>query len=140
MLLNELIEKLSSIKKGTYTKAQWQSTKVINGILLEKVSSGVVKVGIKYANIKKEKDTTTRQFNGHYIVDNVIIESQDKKGNTTHNVRLYPSKCTRVVYYYGGVEYSKQELIEMGVLETPKPRTSEMLCFTVKLENLISLG
>ena len=144
MLLNELIKKLSSIKKGAYTKAQWQSTKVINGILLEKVSSGVVKVGIKYANIKKEKDTTTRQFNGHYIVDNVIIESQDKKGNTTRNVRLYPSKCknhhTRVVYYYGGVEYSKQELIEMGVLETPKTRTSEMLCFTVKLENLISLG
>ena len=37
-------------------------------------------------------------------------------------------------------DISKQELIEMGVLETPKPRTSEMLCFTVKLENLISLG
>jgi hypothetical protein len=144
MLMEKFMELVKSIKNGRYVKASWKSVKMVGGLELEKISSGVVRMGIKYANIKKEKDTTTRQFNGKFIVDNMLIESQDKKGNTTHNVRLYPSKCknhhTRVVYYYGGVEYSKQELIEMGVLETPKPRTSEMLCFTVKLENLISLG
>lgn len=144
MKLEKFIELVKSIKNGCYIKASWKSTKEINGILLEKISSGVVRMGIKYSNLKKEKDTTTRQFNGKYIVDNMLIESIDKKGNTNHNVRLYPSKSnkhhTRVVYYYGGQEYTKQELIELGVLETPKPRTSEMTCFSVRLENLISLG
>ena len=139
MKLEKFVELVKSIKNGCYVKASWKSTKEINGILLEKVSSGVVRMGIKYSNLKKEKDTTTRQFNGKYIVDNMLIEN-----NTHHIVRLYPSKCknhhTRVVYYYGGQEYTKQELIELGVLETPKPRTSEMTCFSVRLENLISLG
>ena len=139
MKLEKFVELVKSIKNGCYVKASWKSTKQVNGILLEKVSSGVVRMGIKYSNLKKEKDTTTRQFNGKYIVDNMLIES-----NTHHIVRLYPSKCknhhTRVVYYYGGQEYTKQELIELGVLETPKPRTSEMTCFSVRLENLISLG
>ena len=139
MKLEKFVELVKSIKNGCYVKASWKSTKEVNGILLEKVSSGVVRMGIKYSNLKKEKDTTTRQFNGKYIVENMLIEN-----NTHHIVRLYPSKCknhhTRVVYYYGGQEYTKQELIELGVLETPKPRTSEMTCFSVRLENLISLG
>ena len=51
MLLNEFLQKINGIQKGKFVKATWKSTKVINGVVYEKVSNGVVRL-VKYANIK----------------------------------------------------------------------------------------
>lgn len=134
----QLRDFLKTYINGRYVKAQWQSITQTKNYTLVKKSSGVVRMGIAYSNLKanKEKDTQGLPY-GQFEIDNVLIEHNGKK-----QVRMYPSACpkhrTHTTYIYNGVEKTKQELIEMGVIKV-KPY-QERLCFNVKLENLIALG
>lgn len=125
-------------KKGTLISGEWQSITQTKTYSLVKISKGVVRMGIAYSNLKanKEKDTQGLPY-GQFEINNVLIEHNGK-----YQVRLYPSKCknhrTHTTYYYNGIEKTKQELIDMGVIKV-KPY-QERLCFNVKLENLIALG
>ena len=134
----QLREFLETYINGRYVKAQWQSITQTKNYTLVKKSSGVVRMGIAYSHLKQNKDVETKGLSyGHFEIDNVLIEHNGKK-----QVRMYPSACpkhrTHTTYIYNGVEKTKQELIEMGVLDS-KPRKA-VPCFNVKLENLISLG
>lgn len=130
--------KIAVIGKGRLTKAVWKSVKTKGENVVEKISSGVVRLGIKYSNLKSNKDIVTKELPyGTYAIQDYLIEH-----NGNYQVRLYPSVCKNhrvfVEYLLNGKPTTKQELIAMGLVDN-KPSKART-CFNVKLENLISLG
>ena len=137
MELEKFNELQSKIKKGSYYKMVFKSIKEIKGNTIEKVSNGVYRFGINYKNISKVKDITTHSLLwGEWQTQNFILKHKE-----TLYLRVYPSTCkyhkTKSFYLLNGKETTKQELIEMGLLK--EQNTKEMLCFNIKLENLISI-
>ena len=142
MLLNELKEKLQTIKKGVFVKMQWKSNPKpyakYKEHSIEKYSKGVVRLGIKYANLKDKKGKNIQpMLYGEYIenFDNYIIEYKGK-----YYLRVYVSKKhkTLIQYLLNGIETTKEYLVNNGII--PNYEKGDLLCFNVAIENIISLG
>lgn len=134
----ELLNFLKNYINGTYINAKWKSVKEINGLTLVKESNGVIRMGVAYSNLAQNKEKVTQGLPyGEFEIQNILIKT--KNG---YQVRVYPSQSeshhTATKYTYGGVEYTKKQLLEMGVLKESKK--TDLLCFNIKLENLIALG
>lgn len=151
MLLNELNEKLSTIRKGAYTKATWQSYPLKSGPYkdrIRKITIGVVRIGIDYSHLKENdgKETGALPY-GKWNKKNVVIENVDKNDVVSYNVRLYPSNSknhkNEKYWLLDDQLVSAEWLIENGYAKENqlfKKQYGPFLCFNVKLENLISLG
>ena len=142
MLFNELKEKLQTIKKGAFVKMQWKSNPKpyakYKEYSIEKYSKGVVRLGIKYANLKDKKGKNIQpMLYGEYVenFDNYIIEYKRK-----YYLRVYVSKKhkTLIQYLLNGIETTKEYLVNNGII--PNYEKGDLLCFNVSIENIISLG
>lgn len=146
MTLEKLIELLKNIKKGTFVKMTYKSVKkplaAHKGDLIEKVSSGVYRLGITYANMKINAEKITGPMNsGEWKrgFENYIINDLDKNGNETHKLRVYTTKHkTTSKWYLNGVETTKEWLETNGYIgkQTSKPTP----LFNVFVENVLALG
>lgn len=148
MKLNELLEKISSIRKATYTKVMFKSIKKPlakhKGDLIEKVTYGTYRIGIQYNHMQENigrqtgplKGTNEQWLKGF---ENYIIEDNVKG---TYKLRLYTPKNENlkptVKWYLNGVETTKQWLLDNGYLGKQSSQPTNL--FNVMVENVIAIG
>jgi hypothetical protein len=149
--------------KGNFVKAAWKSNPspkaAYKNVLLEKTTVAVVQAGVNYANLSAVKDAIAAGERGEvqelpwgkWYVDPLtgkdwfphVIEHKDEL-----YLRLYPSQGnnhkTQSVFYVEGKEVTKDEFAkyltdsEAKKLLNPTPE-DVLLCFTIKLKNLLDL-
>lgn len=148
MKLNELLEKISNIKKATYTKVMFKSIKKPlakhKGDLIEKVTYGTYRIGIQYKHMQENigrqtgplKGTSEQWLKGF---ENYIIEDNVKG---TYKLRLYTPKNKKLKpttkWYLNGVETTKQWLLDNGYLGKQSSQPTNL--FNIFVENVISIG
>lgn len=154
MELNELKQAMLSIKKGAYTKATWQSFPLKNKSQMEyshrvkKVTSGVVRFGLEYANLssmvgKEIKPRANHQWFSKNYITSVVDENNIVQG---YKARLYTSKCkhhrAHTTWYFDDKVVTKEWLLENGYMTQSQYQATknEAPFFEVYIENLISLG
>lgn len=144
MTHEEKIEnQLKGIRKGTFQKFKFKGgIKGIENSL--KITKMVGVIGIEYENkasVKLErangKEKTTRTYNDKIIVPNTIFEAKDGRKKLRIYVSNNKNHRAKSKYYVNGVEFTKQEMLDMG-MKVSKSR--ECICFEVFLENIISIG
>ena len=150
----EMVEKIKSAK-GEFIKASWKSNPkpaaAHKGVLLEKVTTGVVRAGINYANLSAVKDAIEAGGRGEvqslpwgeWSMFPYVINHYGKE-----YLRLYPSEginhVPRSIYYVNGEEVDKETFAgyltpsESKKLLEPS-EDDRPLCFTIKMENLLPL-
>ena len=143
MELEKLIEKIKSIKKGSFIgNCEWYSEKG-NGV--RKVSKGVLKIGIDYANMKENKEIVTgglpygqwyKGYEGYIIIND--------KGNL--QLRVYttknPNHKVETKWYHNGIETTKEDIVANGILPPSKVKSygNDKGVFNIPIEHIISLG
>lgn len=135
MLLQEFQNKYQNeIKKGQFTKATWQSVKMIKGAEYKKISNGVVRF-VQYSHIKNVVVVGKVNVNEECLIPNTLYH------NTNTNNYLVQLATTDVKphcsYYINGVECDKTTF-ELN--NPPRQNSQASPVFRVKLENLLELG
>lgn len=141
---------LSLITKGTgqFVKVSFKSTKkpaaAFKGTELVKVSSGVFRSGIDFANLSSVKDGIANGERGEvqslpwgeWVSFPYIIAHKGEQ-----YVRLYPSvgHKVEVKHFVNGKEVSKEEFNSFLTPSDAKP-SAGVECFTIKASNIISVG
>lgn len=157
----DMVNKLKSAK-GEFVKASWKSnpkpSAANKGILLEKVTTGVVRAGINYANLSAVKEGIANGergevgelpfgewLNGMFPY---LIGHTNKQGEYTEYMRLYPSPginhYPKSKYLVDGVEVDKTQFASyLTPSESKKlldPEEKDIpLCFTIKVQNILGL-
>jgi hypothetical protein len=135
---------ISKIGKGRFTKMKYKG-EIKGAENLLKITDIVIRIGIEYekqASVKLErangKEKTTRTYNDKIIVPNTIFESKDGR----KKLRVYVSNNihhrAKSKFYDNGIEVSKQELLDKGIIKPSKAR--DVKCFEIFLDNIISIG
>ena len=150
MELKKLLDVISNIAKGTYVKVMYKSIKqplaAHKGNVIEKVSYGVYRLGIAYANKQENIGRQTgplRGTNEQWLkgFENYIIEDNVKK---TYKLRLYTSENKNLKpttkWYLNGVETTKQWLIDNKYISESSSKTNPSNTFNVFVENVIAIG
>lgn len=135
MLLQDFQTKYENeIKKGQFTKAKWQSIKIIGGVEYKKVSQGVVRF-VQYAHIQGVVVVGKVNVNEQCLIPNTLYFNA-KTNNYLVQLATTETKphCT---YYINGVEVDKATF-EQG--NPPRQNSQASPVFRVKLENLLELG
>ena len=130
MLLNEFLQKINGIQKGKFVKATWKSTKVINGVVYEKVSNGVVRL-VKYANIKGVVVKGTNN-GASAIIEDILYKTSNGGLLVQFATTNIKAKST---YSINGAMVDKTTYENVV-----GSNNGARVVFRVKLENLISLG
>lgn len=137
MLLNELIEKLETIKKGTFIHIEYKSEKELakkyGSPKLEKFTNGCYRLGIAYSNLGPNKNVVTGDLPwGQFVLNNYIIEHKGR-----YYLRIYTTHHkSHSQYFLNGVETDKATLEQ----EYNYKSSSPTLCFVVPIENILKLG
>lgn len=140
-------------RKGQYMACRWTRTlktlKHINDTVVKKTAA-VCRAGISYDNIA---DVVEKRIQGElpaepqplawgeWLAYPYIIRHQPKGAPTPElYVRLYPSKnpqhgMVKVQYYLNGVETTREK-VEPICLASEFRETSELDCFTLKLQHV----
>lgn len=144
MNIEQFKKEAENIKKGAYVKVTYKSepktTKEFKDVKVEKITSAVVRIGIKYQNLKENKNIVTGSLNygtWEKTLENYIIEY-----NGTYYLRLYTSKSPKhkahTQYLLNGKETTKQDLINKGIIKDNASRETNL--YNIKLNNLIKIG
>lgn len=148
MTLSALCEKIALIIKGAFVKASWQSTVPTpkkGGHTVVKVTSGIVRIGVDYRHIAavREAGLGTNPLPGddQWKYFPYIIEG--KNGLKLRITRVNnPLAHPHSYYLVDGKRMSKDELKATGYVAPSylEPHPNDSPVFTVKVENVISLG
>jgi hypothetical protein len=144
----KLEEMLLKIKKGTYVTMMWQSDVTLKAAFkdshdVKKVTKGVGRLGVKYANIQEIKERGSEVGGlpyGEWEKEDLLIKSHEKlqlRITKTKNKRHRP----HVVYYIDGTEISAEKLQEMGIVLNSywNKNNQESPIFNIKIENLLEI-
>lgn len=157
MQIADIKQTLAS-KKGANLKATWGKTlktrKDARGFKVEKITSLVVRGGIEFDNMAIVKEG---RENGNLPAQNSGLPwgqwaefplHIEHKG--TDYARFYPASginvatggefVPEVTYFIDGKVASKQEVQALCLASEFPSREEKPLCFTVKAENVISIG
>jgi hypothetical protein len=141
MKQTELEQWYRTYHKGAWVKATWKSEKIVNGVKCEKVSNGVIRF-VDYENMRTTKIKRLQQQasgmvvakrnNGKSIIKDLLIQANN--GNL-----LVVAKTTHIkpksTYKLNGM------VVDKATYETMvKPTFNDSGTFTIKLENLLSIG
>jgi hypothetical protein len=156
MLLVEVNQKVNELKKGAYTKATWCSFPLKNKSQIEyshrvkKVTSGVVRIGIEYANLssmvgkeigpsKKGHKWYSKNYITSVVDENEVVQQ--------YKIRLYMSKSPKhrckTKWYFDDMEVTKEWLLENGYMtqaQYDNKYYGDRPFIEFSIENLISLG
>lgn len=139
MTQQELIQ--TNIRKGAYIRATWKSEKEINGIKCEKISNGVVRF-VNYENMASTKEKRTNGMvakktnGGNVIIKDILYQANNGSMLVSMKTTKNQKQKTHSTYKISGVEVDKATYETMV-----KPSAyNDSGVFTIKLENLISLG
>lgn len=151
MEYNLFNQKVENVKNGKFIYMVWcsypQGTKEYkqyNG-RIQKVTSGVVRLGIDYSHLAENVGKPTGHLkSGYWKTRNLVIENVDKNEMVSLKLRVYPTKNkkhkSKTKWYFDGVEVTKEWLIDNHYMKEPTPRTEPLICFDIKVENIIQLG
>ena len=137
MLLNELIEKLETIKKGAFIHIEYKSEKELakkyGSPKLEKFTNGCYRLGMAYSNLGANKNVVTGDLPwGQFVLNNYIIEHKGR-----YYLRIYTTQHkSHTKYFLNGVETDKATLEQEYNYKSSGPT----LCFNVPIENILKLG
>ena len=153
----------NEIKKGAYVKVAYKSErKALKGYekengatMVEKYSEGVARLGIDYRHTSDYltkvvaadgKDTPSRTseydtpLSGY---ENLLIET-NRNGVVSHKIKVYASKSDSLrmtsKWYLNGVEVDKSALNGIMKAESKPKDENNFITFTIKAQNLISIG
>lgn len=143
MELKELLEKIASYRKGSYTKLVYETTKEIkNKGILKKKTSMVGRLGINYYKMKENihKEISPRLWGENMDgFENYIVE-HTKDGVTNYYLKVFVSKNknhkAKTNYIFNGEETTKQKLLEEKIIRENKIEST----FTINIKNIVSLG
>jgi hypothetical protein len=150
MRITEIIESLRG-HHGQNIAAKWRKTcktrKEFSSFVVEKETTATVRGGINFENLRSVRDGIENGERGE-VQELPWGEWAMFPVHIAHKgadyVRLYPptggiSQRPKVQWYLDGspVEYA---LVEELLLASEKPRDEAPDCFTLKVENLISIG
>ncbi len=137
MKLQELIEKLETIKKGAFIHIEYKSEKELakkyGSPKLEKFTNGCYRLGMAYSNLGANKNVVTGDLPwGQFVLKNYIIEHKGR-----YYLRIYTTQHkSHSKYFLNGVETDKSTLEQ----EYNYKSSSPTLCFNVPIENILKLG
>lgn len=144
MTRNELLAVIENKKKGTYSSVQYESEKVVKNNVIKKVTSAVVRLNITYKNTKAFKDSGKTEVKplawGAWLIDGLLINHTNNKGEYNEYLRMYFTNNKKLKfktkYFLNGVETTKQELIENGLLKEEENKSG---LFNININNIISI-
>lgn len=150
--MNILEFKQFNIKSGTYRKIKFKSEikplAAHKNDLIEKVSTGVFRIGLNYNNIKSVKESETENFEtknrilpyGQYLIKNKIIEYKDELYLRLYTTNNKNHKCD-IKYYYNGRETSLKWLVDNKIVSSTllNKEHNPLILFNIKLKNLIDI-
>lgn len=148
--LTEMLNKLDNYKSGTFVKAGWRrdvaSAKARKqNIIVEKVSSGLIRTEISYENLKaalnsiSNSEEKRESWFEHY--NKGIL--QNKKNPEKKYLQAFPipGKKIKSEILVNGVAMDPNKAYEEGyITKAALPSTSELLTFTISLDNLEYFG
>ena len=114
--------------------------------VLEKVSTGIFRTGINYANLSPVKEAIADGLRGEvqplpkgqeWLVFPFVIKAE--KGELLR-ITTSPAHRPSVVYKVDGVEVSKENFESFLIPSALKKPSAPLLVFTIKAENLIKVG
>ena len=153
----ELLNRLSNIPNGRMFKISWRKElptyKGVEG-KVEKTVDTTARKGIDYThtgyykskvldsnpnNPKPEKEEVKLKW-GHWIEKNLLIGHTNKEGIYREYLRLYTTtNKPKVIYTYNGEVISKEDL--KGIVTAAGLRNTGIeICYTVPIENIVSIG
>lgn len=144
MTRNELLAVIENKKKGTYSSIKYESEKVVKNKVIKKVTSAVVRLNISYKNTKTFKESGKTEVQplawGAWLIDGLLINHTNKKGEYNEYLRMYFTNNKKLKfktkYFLNGVETTKQELIENGLLKEEENKSG---LFNINIDNIISI-
>lgn len=150
MLLNEIITKINSLRKGAYTYCEYRSEPkplaAHKDAKIVKVSSGVYRFGIAYKNIKEVKESGKQVGSLPFgswetNLENYVV-SHTKEEKTTKYLRFYITKHhkTKTQWYLNGEKVSVDMLVKGGYISEKAVNKKHDLLFIVPIQNVLRLG
>lgn len=144
MTRNELLAVIENKKKGTYSSVQYESEKTVKNNVIKKVTSAVVRLNITYKNTKAFKESGKTEVQpltwGAWLIDGLLINHTNKKGEYNEYLRMYFTNNKKLKfktrYFLNGVETTKQELLESGLLKEEENKSG---LFNININNITSI-
>ena len=134
--------------KGQFIKVSFQTEKkpaaAHKGTILKKITNGVFRAGINFANLKTVKEGIENGERGdvqplpwgNWIRFPYLIEHKGEQ-----YVRLYPANGGKVnVQYFVNGQAVEKAVFNSYLTPSEANRTDPAECFTIKADNIISLG
>lgn len=147
-LLNYFKDKIETIHPGAYTKIKHQKEINISknhpNETLIKVSCGVYRIGITYANLIERKGKETQPLKwGENLKDYEKYFIKHTKKDTKevcYYLKVFTTKHHKTKSYYilNDEIVDKKYLIKNNYL--PKEETKPLLTFSIPLQNIIEIG
>jgi hypothetical protein len=144
-LANEIV---NSKRKGGFASVTWnKQLKTLNGVsgTVEKVSTTVVRLGVRYENTKAVKEKYGTDYKAQPLPWGQWFDKEHRyfiehKGNMYLRCTAIHSPFVKVKtkYFLNGKEISKAEA-EKLCLKSKFASGTEMSVFTIKLDNIISI-
>lgn len=141
----ELEKFVQEHKKWRWLKAKWRSVEVVNGVIYEKVSEGIVRFA-NYDIVKRNrekrlglphKETKPRKCNDICLIEDILYYNENTKN---YNVRFYITNSkthkTKSTYTANGEPIAKQDY-DLVITKKSKPIDT---FFIKHLEDVIALG
>lgn len=148
------------LKKGAYVKFSFKSIKKAlkayekehGETTIEKYTEGIVRLGIDYRNTNtyRQKCLTATPMASHPSpydspvsgYEHLLIKTDKGDGNVSYKLKVFASKTASKMkskWYLNGEEVTEQDLD--GIMcKQSKPSQDDFIVFTIKLDNLISIG
>lgn len=147
MRYEEFTKLAKNIKRGKYVSLEFKSIKKPNkgfqNCVIEKVTSGVFRLGISYARLEENKGREDfRKMNGEWVPN---MHNLVSVYNENHKLRIYTTKNHKhkrqVKWYLNGEETTLEYLVDNGIMkEETKSSSGPLLMFDIMLNNLIKIG
>lgn len=149
MTKEELIQKIKTIRKGTFINIEYKSfpkpLAAHKDAVIEKITKGVYRLGITYANMKINENKVTGplpfgEWQPNY--ENYIITHTNKNGDYKEWLRIYTSNHhhSHTTWMLNGQEVNKQWLLDNGYIGKSSAESKHNDLFIIEIKNLIKLG
>lgn len=139
MKLEILQKQLKNIKKGTFIKIEYETTKETKKYTLVKHTTAVIRLGIRYSKIKENINKNIQPFPFGQPLENYenYLIQHFKDNEVKHYLKCFTTKHkTHTTYYLNGEERTRQELEEMNILKPSKPTQ----IYVLDINNIIKIG
>lgn len=156
MTLNELMEKVNKIRKGTFTRIVYTTEPTLSaagrkaGVTVIKKTEKVVRLGVQYNNIEAVKEAEAARTEPkretaawcHWIVKDILAKHNTKEAYYLSFAYAKDGHNTKTQYFLNDKPITKAELQDSGYV-IPSYFTSNgdiPVVQKVNIDNIVELG